>query len=147
MNDAPADVVLRTLTSHTSIRRFTDDPVSDVDLSRAIEAGQCAATSSNIQAYCAIRVSDTARLTRLVNLHHVRRDSGMKAPPDEGTRGREGETETPQRHQPPVLRLDPGRTDPLVPGLARFLVRRFWKGALAVTRRCPLEDHAYSSLS
>lgn len=68
MNDAPADVVLRTLTSHTSIRRFTDDPVSDVDLSRAIEAGQCAATSSNIQAYCAIRVSDTARLTRLVEL-------------------------------------------------------------------------------
>lgn len=64
----PAKTVLDTLLAHRSIRRFTDEPVAEDDLRQAIEAGQQAATSSNIQAYCAIRVRDPERLRRLVEL-------------------------------------------------------------------------------
>ena len=68
MQDTHQDAVLRTLVGHRSIRRFTDEAVPESDVLRAIEAGQCAATSSNIQAYCAIRVSDAERRRRLVTL-------------------------------------------------------------------------------
>lgn len=60
--------VHETLLAHRSIRRFTTDPVPDEDLHRLVEAGQMAATSSNIQAYCALRIRDEARLDRLVEL-------------------------------------------------------------------------------
>ena len=62
------DAVLSTLLEHRSIRRFRADPIPEVDLHRAVDAGQRAATSSNIQAYCAIRISDPDRLERLVAL-------------------------------------------------------------------------------
>ncbi len=64
----PAKTVIDSLLAHRSIRRFTDEPVEDADLRRAIAAGQQAATSSNIQAYCAIRVRDPDRRQRLVEL-------------------------------------------------------------------------------
>ncbi|MFU8829852.1 MAG: NADPH-dependent oxidoreductase [Phycisphaerales bacterium] len=53
--DAPA---IETMLAHRSIRRFKPDAVPDADINRAIEAGQMASTSSNVQAYCAIRVTD-----------------------------------------------------------------------------------------
>lgn len=53
--DAPA---IETMLAHRSIRRFKADAVPDADIRRAIEAGQMASTSSNVQAYCAIRVTD-----------------------------------------------------------------------------------------
>lgn len=68
MQDTTEDAVLRSLTGHRSIRRFADTPVPEADVRRAVEAGQCAATSSNIQGYCAIRVSDAARRERLATL-------------------------------------------------------------------------------
>jgi len=68
MPQSREEAVLDTLTSHTSIRRFSADPVPDRDLHRAVHAGQCAATSSNIQAYCVLRVSDPDRRSRLVDL-------------------------------------------------------------------------------
>lgn len=64
----PTESVLESLMAHRSIRRFTDEPVADADLERAVLAGQQAATSSNLQAYCAIRVSDPERRARLVEL-------------------------------------------------------------------------------
>jgi nitroreductase len=64
----PATIVIDTLLAHRSIRRFSTDPVAEDDLRRAVVAGQQAATSSNIQAYCAIRIRDRGRLDRMVEL-------------------------------------------------------------------------------
>lgn len=48
---------------HRSIRAFAPDPVPDDHLHAAIEAGQAASTSSGVQAYCIINVTnpDTRR--------------------------------------------------------------------------------------
>ncbi|MBC04463.1 MAG: hypothetical protein CMJ34_14350 [Phycisphaerae bacterium] len=64
----PSDTVLDCLRAHRSIRRFSTEPVPEEDLRRAVVAGQQAATSSNIQAYCAIRIREQGRLERLVEL-------------------------------------------------------------------------------
>jgi len=48
---------LETMLAHRSIRRFTNQPIPEEDIRRAFEAGQMASTSSNVQAYCAIRVN------------------------------------------------------------------------------------------
>ena len=64
----PADLIVDHLLAHRSIRKFRPDPVPDEVLERAVRAGQQAATSSNIQAYCAIRVREEGRLERLVQL-------------------------------------------------------------------------------
>ena len=63
-----SELIVDHLLAHRSIRKFRSDPVPDDVLQRAVRAGQQAATSSNIQAYCAIRVRDEERLTRLVQL-------------------------------------------------------------------------------
>jgi nitroreductase len=63
-----ADAVLAALLDHRSIRRFRPDPIPEEDLDSAIRAGQQAATSSNIQAYSAIRITNRTRLERLVEL-------------------------------------------------------------------------------
>ena len=60
--------VIEQMLAHRSIRRFTDDPVHDTDIASAVEAGQMASTSENIQSYCMIRIRDEARLERLVEL-------------------------------------------------------------------------------
>ncbi len=57
---APSDrPAIETMMAHRSIRRFEPRPVPDEDIRRAFEAGQMASTSSNVQAYCAIRVTDS----------------------------------------------------------------------------------------
>lgn len=43
---------------HRSIRRFTSDPVAEGDVRTAIAAAQSAATSSNLQSWSVIKVSD-----------------------------------------------------------------------------------------
>ncbi|MAC18514.1 MAG: hypothetical protein CMJ23_02340 [Phycisphaerae bacterium] len=63
-----ADVVLEQLLQHRSIRKFHHEPVPDDTLLKAIEAGQQAATSSNIQAYSVIRIREPQRLRRMVEL-------------------------------------------------------------------------------
>ena len=60
MTDA-IDLMLR----HRSIRRFADRPVEEAHLRAAIAAGQAASTSSHIQAYSAIRVTDEETRARL----------------------------------------------------------------------------------
>ncbi len=54
--------------AHRSIRAYTDQPVSDQVVRSAVLAGQAAATSSNVQAYCAIRVRDDAHRAVLAEL-------------------------------------------------------------------------------
>ncbi|TDF94109.1 oxygen-insensitive NADPH nitroreductase [Paenibacillus piri] len=46
------------LKKHTSIRKFTGQPVTDEQLHAIVESAQCASTSSNVQAYSIIRVAD-----------------------------------------------------------------------------------------
>ena len=52
--------VIDLLLNHRSIRKFTDQPVDQELLETLIEAGQCASTSSFIQACTVIQVSDPA---------------------------------------------------------------------------------------
>ena len=56
------------LLSHRSIRKFTERPVSDDLLERILRAGQSAASSSFVQAYSLIRISDSQKRSTLVEL-------------------------------------------------------------------------------
>jgi FMN reductase (NADPH) len=56
------------LVNHRSIRKFTQDPVADKDIHKAIAAGQAASTSSAIQTYCAINITDPEKRKNLVEL-------------------------------------------------------------------------------
>jgi nitroreductase len=47
--------------THRSIRRFTDEPISDSVLSGLIAAAQSAATSSNLQSWSVISIDDPVR--------------------------------------------------------------------------------------
>jgi len=59
---------LSILRSHRSIRRFRPDPVPDDHIRAAVEAGQRASTSSAVQAYCLIRVTDAATRSAIADL-------------------------------------------------------------------------------
>ena len=54
---------LSLLTAHRSIRAFTADPIPDDHITAAVRAGQAASTSSAVQAYAIIRITqpDTRR--------------------------------------------------------------------------------------
>jgi FMN reductase (NADPH) len=56
------------MTRHRSVRRYRPDPPSAKHIQAAVTAGQAASTSSAVQAYCLIRVTDEARRQRLVEL-------------------------------------------------------------------------------
>ncbi|MDF1799810.1 MAG: nitroreductase family protein [Planctomycetota bacterium] len=62
------DPILAHLAAHTSVRRFTTDELPTVDLERAVAAAQKASTSSHVQAYSVLRVTDTAERARLAEL-------------------------------------------------------------------------------
>ena len=64
----PLNPVIEQMLSHCSMRKFSDDPVSERDIAAAVEAGQMASTSAGIQSYCLIRIRDEQRLERLVTL-------------------------------------------------------------------------------
>ena len=63
MND-----IIKLMKNHRSIRKYAPEPVRPEDIRRAVEAGQAASTSSAVQAYCLIRVTDASRRRRLVEL-------------------------------------------------------------------------------
>ncbi|MBD0382770.1 oxygen-insensitive NADPH nitroreductase [Paenibacillus sedimenti] len=50
--------IIALLQNHRSIRKFTGDPVSEAQLSAILAAAQAASTSSNMQAYSVIGVTD-----------------------------------------------------------------------------------------
>lgn len=56
------------LHNHRSIRHFQDAPVPDVDITAAVRAGQAASTSSAVQAYSMLQVTDQTVLDALVPL-------------------------------------------------------------------------------
>lgn len=56
------------LKSHRSVRKFTDQPISRELLLELISAGQAAATSSHVQAYSVIHVTDPAKREMIAEL-------------------------------------------------------------------------------
>lgn len=63
MNDT-----LSLLMNHRSIRKFTDEPVTEEQLKTIVAAGQMASTSSNVQAYSIIAITDSEKKRRLAEL-------------------------------------------------------------------------------
>jgi nitroreductase len=59
---------LALLHSHRSIRNFTDAVVPDADIDTAVRAGQAASTSSAVQAYSLLQVTDLAVREAIVPL-------------------------------------------------------------------------------
>ena len=64
MPHAALDLML----SHRSIRAFTDDPIPENDIARAVQCGQMASTSSAVQAYALLRVRDPQHRRELADL-------------------------------------------------------------------------------
>lgn len=64
----PSRSTLETALAHRSIRKFTDQAISDDLLKTLISAGQMASTSSFLQNVSVIRVSDKAKRTQIRNI-------------------------------------------------------------------------------
>ncbi|EEG09655.1 oxygen-insensitive NADPH nitroreductase [Pseudogulbenkiania ferrooxidans] len=60
--------VIQLLKSHRSIRKFTNQPVSDELINEIVACGQAAATSSNIQATTVIRVRNVEKREKIAAL-------------------------------------------------------------------------------
>jgi len=63
MND-----VIDLMLDHRSIRAYTDEPVPDTDIRAAVAAGQKASTSSNIQTYSLVRVTDVTMREAFIDI-------------------------------------------------------------------------------
>ncbi len=63
MNDT-----IKTMLAHRSIRVFKNDPIPQAHIDQAMLAGQAASTSSAVQAYCVIRVTDDDTRQRIADL-------------------------------------------------------------------------------
>ncbi len=63
-----SDQLLDLLASHTSVRAFTEKPLDDALVRRAVGAAQMASTSSHVQAYSLIRVRSTSNRAELAEL-------------------------------------------------------------------------------
>ncbi|MNF93223.1 FMN reductase (NADPH) [compost metagenome] len=62
------NAIIDLLQNHRSIRKFTSEPVSIEQREAIIKAAQAASTSSNMQAYSVIHVSDQRMKTQLAEL-------------------------------------------------------------------------------
>lgn len=63
-----ADTVLELLSRHQTIRQYDPTPIDDATIRRAVEAAQMAATSSNVQAYALLQVTDAGEREQLAEL-------------------------------------------------------------------------------
>lgn len=63
MNDT-----IQLLNQHRSIRQFTGDPVAPEQLRAILEAAQSASTSSNVQAFSVIGITDKEIRSKLAEL-------------------------------------------------------------------------------
>lgn len=61
-----ADAVLGTLFSHTSVRRFAEEPVDDATVRTIVAAAQSASSSSHQQMWSVVALRDPERVRRLV---------------------------------------------------------------------------------
>lgn len=59
------NTVMETMLNHRSVRKYTDEPVSDQMLESIVECGQAAASSSFIQACSVVNVSDTEHCAQI----------------------------------------------------------------------------------
>lgn len=60
--------VIEQMNKHRSVRSFTEESIPVAHIQAAVAAGQMASTSSAVQAYCVINVTDKAHRERLVEL-------------------------------------------------------------------------------
>src|SRR5699024_12380561 len=60
--------MLETMKSHTTVRKYTDEPISDDVFHQLIDAAQHAASSNFVQAYSVIQVKDEHKKTELGKL-------------------------------------------------------------------------------
>lgn len=60
--------MLKTMKSHTTVRRYTDEEISDDTFHQLIEAAQHAASSNFVQAYSVIQVKDEEKKAELGKL-------------------------------------------------------------------------------
>jgi len=70
---------IRLLQSHRSVRKFTDQPVSQAIVDELFKCGQSAATSSFIQACTVIQVEDRTKREQLVEPAKSDYCSGMNS--------------------------------------------------------------------
>jgi len=66
-------MVIELLTSHSSVRRYKDEPISKEIVEELVLAGQHAATSHFVQAYSVIHVTNTEKRGQLAELSKNRR--------------------------------------------------------------------------
>jgi FMN reductase (NADPH) len=60
--------IINIIRRHASVRHYTPDPVSISEIETIVSAGQCASTSSNMQAYSIIAVTEAGKRQRLAEL-------------------------------------------------------------------------------
>jgi FMN reductase (NADPH) len=64
MNNPTLDLIHK----HTSVRCYISDPLPALVIETIIASAQCASTSSNLQAYCVVAVTDEVKRVRLSEL-------------------------------------------------------------------------------
>lgn len=57
-----------TMLAHRSIRKFKDESIPESDIKAAMIAGQAAATSSAVQPYCIIQITDSSKRQQIADL-------------------------------------------------------------------------------
>src|ERR1700744_2999489 len=73
---------------------------------------------------------------KFIDLHHIRRHPALDGLPCQGAAEAKGQAQTPKGHHAPVLGLDAGGADAVVPDLGRALIGRggCWGQAIALDR-------------
>src|SRR5690606_21100709 len=93
------------------------------------------------------RGRDDLRLAEIIDLHHPRHHGPAHRLPDKGGGEASRQDQRAEGHAAPVLRLNTGRADTLVPCLRGLLIGRLGFRRFAVVGRWPFEDAHERSLS